>query len=62
MSLEEKWKKDELVFVHITNVDMVCIDCTYRYDCASMCLLYEIKPSKVFDGEMCDLYEKEQSI
>ncbi|WP_073106783.1 hypothetical protein [Hespellia stercorisuis] len=62
MSLEEKWKNDRLIFVRITNADMVCKDCTYRFDCEIMCLLYEIKPDEVLGGGQCDFYEKGESL
>lgn len=59
MSLEEKWKHDRLVFNLITNADMVCVDCEYRFDCVDKCLVYEQKPDDVLNGGPCDSYEGE---
>ena len=53
----------------ITNNDLVCKDCLYRYDDTeilgntSRCEMYEeCKPNDVIDGGPCDLYDKEESV
>ena len=62
MSLEEKWKRDRLVFVRITIDDMICKDCSYRFDCEIMCLMDEIKPDTILSGGKCDFYAKGESL
>lgn len=63
MDISEKWKHDRLVFSHVTNTDMVCIDCSYRYEDSeiskntSTCEMYETKPDSVLLGGECELYE-----
>ena len=62
--LDRKCQRDKLRFVRISNQDLVCRDCLYRYDDSmiwgntSKCEMYEEKPSTVIDGGNCDLYDK----
>lgn len=62
-SIEEKFKKDKLEFVRITNKDLVCNDCRKQFDDTNMpcntskCEAFNIKPSKVLDGGDCDEHE-----
>lgn len=67
--LDRKCQRDKLRFVRITNQDLVCRDCLYRYDDSviwgntSKCEMYEtVKPSTVIDGGKCELYDKEESL
>lgn len=49
----------------ITNDNLVCQDCIYRYDDSvkfgntSVCEIYDIKPNKVLKGGICDEYVKD---
>lgn len=67
--LDRKCQRDKLHFIRISNQDLVCRDCLYRYDDSgiwgntSKCEMYEtMKPSSVIDGGKCDLYDKEESL
>lgn len=67
--LDRKCQRDKLRFVRISNQDLVCRDCLYRYDDrviwgnTSKCEMYEtVKPSTVIDGGKCELYDKEESL
>ena len=62
-SIDEKFKKDKLKVEHVTNDDLVCATCKSKYDDIDMpcntskCEKYDLKPSNVLDGGMCDEYE-----
>ncbi len=65
-SIDEKFKKDKLRFNLITNNNLMCKDCLYRYDDKDMpcnvssCEVYQnMKPVTVLDGGNCDEYIKE---
>lgn len=65
-SIDEKFKKDKLRFNLITNNNLICKDCLYRYDDKDMpcnvskCEIYQsMKPTGVLDGGDCDEYVKE---
>jgi len=67
--LDRKCQRDKLHFVRISNQDLVCQDCLYRYDDTkipgntSKCEVYEdVKPSEILDGGQCDWYDKEESL
>ncbi len=65
-SLDEKFKKDNLKFEPIKNKDLICKDCSHKYDdtelpCnTSKCEKFDIKPVEVFDGGDCIEYDKER--
>ena len=50
----------------ITNDDLVCKDCTFKYDDTvklgntSVCEKFDVKPSEVLLGGDCIEYEKEE--
>lgn len=60
-----KFSKDKLSFTRITNNDLVCKDCTMRYDDTtitgntSKCEFYDVKPNDILLGGPCDVYEGE---
>ena len=62
--MDEKFQKDKLCFKRITNEDLKCKDCKYRFDDTVMIgntckrKQYDIKPATVIDGGDCDLYRK----
>lgn len=64
-AIDKKFKKDKLSFELITNNDLVCKDCRYRFKDEEMpsntskCVKYEIKPDEVLDGGECIKYDKE---
>ena len=63
--LDEKFKKDELKFEVITNDNLICKDCEYKYDDKGMpcntskCKKYDLKPDEVLNGGDCIDYSKE---
>lgn len=49
---------DKLKFVKITNDDLVCRDCIYRFNNnTSECEWYDVKPAKVLDGGKCSMHD-----
>ena len=66
---KSKLWSEQFCMRRITNNDLVCKDCLYRYDDTeilgntSRCEMYEeCKPNDVIDGGPCDLYDKEESV
>lgn len=65
---ENRIKSEQAAMRRITNNDLVCKDCLYRYDDTvklgntSVCEMYNPKPNEVLLGEDCDLYDKEESV
>lgn len=64
--IDQKFREDKLKLSLVTNNDLVCRDCTNRWDDAglpcntSKCEKYQdIKPNEVLDGGECDEYTKE---
>lgn len=64
-SFKNKMKSDQLCFSRITNNDLVCKDCLYRFEDSeilgntSRCEMYALKEAKVLSGGKCDLYDHE---
>lgn len=59
MSLEQKWKNDNLQFVP-SDVKCVCKTCQYwRKDKPGLCVAYNgMKPTEVLRGGECERYEE----
>lgn len=63
--LDEKLKDEKLFMVRITNNDLICKNCQFRYDDkdipanTSTCEWYMLKPGEILDGGDCSLFEKE---
>lgn len=63
--LDEKFKNEKLVFERITNNDLCCKSCRFKYDDkdipanTSTCEWYTLKPDEVLDGDDCHLFESE---
>ena len=63
---QNRTKSEQKCMRRITNNDLKCKDCLYRYDDTvklgntSICEMYNPKPNKVILGEDCDLYDKDQ--
>ena len=59
MSLNEKWKKDELVFARITNEKLTCKNCKFKMDDSEIfgntikCEQFTVKPRSVLKGSDC---------
>ena len=63
---EKRIMSEQQCMRRITNDDLVCKDCTYKYDDfiklgnTSTCEVYNVKPNKVLLGGDCDEYNKEE--
>lgn len=64
-SMNEKFMKDPLKMERITNNDLICRDCKFKFDdtekpCnTSKCAKFNhIKPNEVLDGKYCLQYER----
>ena len=57
-------QNERLHFERITNNDLVCKDCIYRFNDSetigntSKCEWYDTKPDKVLNGSICEMYIK----
>lgn len=67
--LDYRRRNEQLCMKRITNDDLVCRDCLYRYDDSqilgntSRCEMYgESKPNEIILGKDCWLYDKEDSL
>ena len=64
-SMEDRIKSEAWATGRITNQDLVCRDCSSKYDDriklgnTSTCKEYKEKPNKVLLGGKCDKYKKE---
>lgn len=64
-SLDEKLKNDKLMFERITNNNLCCKNCKFKFDDkdipanTSTCEWYMFKPNEVLDGGKCSLFENE---
>lgn len=62
---QKRIESEQTCMRRITNDDLVCKDCKFKYDDAvilgntSKCAIYESKPNKVILGKECDEYMKE---
>lgn len=68
-SLDYRRRSEQLCMKRITNDDLVCKDCMYRFDDSqiwgntSRCEMHEeCKPNEVILGGDCWLYDKEESV
>lgn len=68
-SLEARMRSEQLCMKRITNDDLVCKDCMYRFDDSqklgntSKCEMFEeCKPHEVLLGHDCCLYDKDTSL
>ena len=65
MSMKSRIQSEAKAVSRLTNQDIVCKDCRFRYDDSikwgntSTCKRYSIKPNPVILGKSCDEYEKE---
>ena len=64
-SMNDKFTKDPLKMERITNNDLICRDCRFKFDdtekpCnTSKCAKFNrIKPNEVLDGKYCLQYER----
>lgn len=61
--LRKRVASEQNCFRRITNKELVCKDCKYKYDDSkvlgntSRCEVYESKPNQVLLGGNCDEYE-----
>lgn len=64
-SMKDRIKSEAMAVSRITNQDLVCKDCQFRFDDkikfgnTSTCGEYSEKPNKVLLGEPCEKYKKE---
>lgn len=62
---EKRIESEQQCMKRITNDDLVCKDCIYKFDDSvklgntSVCDIYDVKPVKVLLGGVCDEYLKE---
>ena len=63
---EKRIESEQRCMKRITNNDLVCKDCIYKFDDSmkfgntSVCEVYDVKPGKVLLGGDCDRYSKEE--
>ena len=63
--IAKKWKDEKLQFERITNENLKCKDCKFRYEDilifgnTSKCAKFEWKPLDVLNGGDCEAYEQE---
>ena len=63
---EKRIESEQMCMKRITNNDLVCKDCIFKFDDSirlgntSICEAYPVKPSKVLLGGDCDEYAKEE--
>lgn len=61
----KRWEDDNLTFERISNNNLICKDCIFRFDDSevygntSRCLAFIDKPNGVLMGGDCDEYEAE---
>lgn len=64
MSMKSRIQSEARAVSRVTNQDIVCRDCRFKYDDSikwgntSTCKKYKIKPNQVILGKACDKYEK----
>ena len=63
---EKRIESEQQCMKRITNNDLVCKDCIYKFDDSmkfgntSVCEVYDVKPGKVLLGGDCNRYSKEE--
>lgn len=64
--LKKKIESEQQCMRRVTNDDLVCKTCIYKFDDSvklgntSICEMYDVKPSEVLLGGDCDEYEYDE--